>query len=285
MEEITIQAERRLEHFEDCQSAIDQLFQTALDAKGASAFDEFLDFVQHFNKISVYNAMLVKIQRPGASAVGNRDQWAEKRRVIRPDAVPIMILQPFGPVRFIYELSDTVGAPIEGENQGNIFADGRLPPGVYYHTCSGADSYGIEVIETNQYGSHLAGTASGIGIIPEAISQHVKYRFRVRVNAQHDEPTKFATLAHELGHIYCGHVGSDPKGRWPDHRSLSRQHAECEAEAVAWLVCQRNGIQSRSKDYLHHLVKTVDLPKVSMYAIFEAANRVESRTPPNRKRA
>ncbi len=57
-----------------------------------------------------------------------------------------------------------------------------------------------------------------------------------------------------------------------------------EAEAVAWLVCQRNGVTSRSKAYLSSLIEKADFSKVSMYAIFEAANRVESRTvPPNLK--
>ena len=57
-----------------------------------------------------------------------------------------------------------------------------------------------------------------------------------------------------------------------------------EAEAVAWLVCQRNSVTSRSKAYLSSLIENADFSKVSMYAIFEAANRVESRTvPPNLK--
>jgi len=53
-----------------------------------------------------------------------------------------------------------------------------------------------------------------------------------------------------------------------------------EAEAVAWLVCQRNGLKSRSADYLNSLIGDVDLERVSLYSIFEAANRVESRTLP-----
>lgn len=53
-----------------------------------------------------------------------------------------------------------------------------------------------------------------------------------------------------------------------------------EAEAVAWLVCKRNGVTSRSKEYLSSLIAQADLKRVSMYAIFEAANRVESRTVP-----
>ena len=53
-----------------------------------------------------------------------------------------------------------------------------------------------------------------------------------------------------------------------------------EAEVVAWLVCRRNGVRSRSREYLGSLVGRADLGQVSLYAIFEAANRVEARTQP-----
>jgi hypothetical protein len=78
----------------------------------------------------------------------------------------------------------------------------------------------------------------------------------------------------------CGHVGRDRKGRWPDRSGLPPPLREMEAEAVAWLVCQRNGVSARSKTYLRSLIGQVDLAEVSMYAIFEAANRVEARTQP-----
>jgi hypothetical protein len=85
----------------------------------------------------------------------------------------------------------------------------------------------------------------------------------------------------QLGHIYCGHLGCDAKGRWPTRTYLSHVQRELEAEAVAWLVAQRNGIMSRSKHYLASLLKDPrELEGISLYAVFEAANRVEARTVP-----
>jgi hypothetical protein len=270
----------RLAQFEDCASAIDGLFQQALGASGPSAFDELLDFVGRFNNLSVYNAMLVRVQRPGAAAVGSRRQWRERGRTVLPDAIPIVVLQLFGPVRFVYELADTEGREIPGEKASSLFAEGDLPEKVYDNTRTAAEKFGIRVIETDQYGSLLAGTAAGIAVGPEAVIAPNALRFRVKLNAKHDLPTRFATLAHELGHIYCGHIGRDPKGRWPDRSALPTELREMEAEAVAWLVCQRNGVRSRSREYLGSLVGRVDLGQVSPYAIFEAANRVEARTQP-----
>jgi hypothetical protein len=270
----------RLLQFEDCASAIDGLFKKALIEKGDDAFVEFLDFAKRFSNLSVYNAMLVRVQRPGSSAVGSRRQWKQQGRTVHPDAIPIVILQPFGPVRFVYEISDTEGREIPGERASSLFAEGEITQEAYDDTKAAAEKYGVRVDETDQYGTLLAGTAAGINIQPELLNAKSKMPFRVKVNKKHDLPTRFATLAHELGHVYCGHVGRDPKGRWPDRTHLHPDLYEMEAEAVAWLVCQRNGVTSRSREYLSTLIAQANPAEVSMYAIFEAANRVESRTIP-----
>lgn len=273
-------AQQRLQHFEDCASAIDHLFALAYAAEGAAAFDTFLDFIVRFNNLSVYNAMLVRVQRPGASAVGSRAQWARVGRTVAPDAIPVVVLQPFGPVRFLYEYLDTYGKPLPGERDSVLFADGSLAREQYAWTIEKAKQYRIKIEETDGYGSLLAGTAAGLRHLPSRLSPvaGTDPMFRIRLNARHDRPTRFATLAHELGHIYCGHVGAEPKGAWPARTHLTHEQCELEAEAVAWLVCQRTGVQPRSRDYLRSFICPEHLEGVSMYAIFEAANRVEART-------
>jgi len=87
---------------------------------------------------------------------------------------------------------------------------------------------------------------------------------------------QIATLAHELGHVYCGHIGGHPKGHWPARQGMPNPLRELEAEAVAWLVCGRRGIEPNSPDYLHTLVPKVNLADVSMFSIYSAANRVEA---------
>lgn len=275
-------AQNRLHHFEDCATAIDHLFQDALKKKGTRAFDQFWDFTRKFNNLSIYNAMLVMIQRPSATAVGTIDQWKEIGRHITPDAAPIVILHPFGPVRFIYELGDTAGKPFPAQEENSLFARGVVLDTLWKRVIKAADKYNIEIVESQQQGIALAGTAASFTDYP-LLETGKRRCFRVKINANHDLPTRFATLAHELGHIYCGHIGRDHKGRWPNRSKLTSATRELEAEAVAWLVCQRNGITTRSKDYLSNLIEKADHQDVSMYAVFEAANRVESRTAPKKK--
>ena len=280
----------RLELFEDCQSAIDQLFQQSFEAQGPSAFDEFIEFARRFAYLSVYNAMLVRVQRPGAVAVASRAKWLEISRTVQPAAIPVVVLQPFGPVRFVFELSDTSGPALPGENANPLYAKGHVSKDVWSQAIAAAYRNGVEVEQTDRYGTLLAGTASGQDVRPESLAAEKGPWWRVRVNAKHDIPTRFATLVHELGHVYCGHLGEDPQRRWPSRSSQERSEAELEAEAVSWLVCNRNGITTRSKEYLSALIKQADMSKVSMYSIFEAANRVEARSavtapPKRRKRA
>jgi len=276
--------EQRLTYFEDCRSAIDQLYFEALSTEGSKAFDEFLDFVVRFSNLSVYNAMLVRVQCPGAAAVATRTKWASFGRVVKPDGVPIVILRPFGPVSFVFEQGDTEGEPLPGENDSPLFATGALSQMRYDQTCKAAEKYNITVEQSDSYGVLLAGTATGTSFMPAVFQTNSGREFRVRLNAKHDLPTRFGTLAHELGHIYCGHVGADGRGRWPGRHHLSYAQMELEAEAVSWLVCQRNDVKTKSRVYLSDLVKDADLGDISMYAIFEAANRVESRTAPDARK-
>lgn len=270
----------RLLHFEDCASAIDQLFQKALREQGPSAFDEFLSFITRFNDLSVYNAMLVRVQRPGATAVGSRKKWQTIGRSVRHDAVPIVILQPFGPVRFVFELGDTDGEAVPGEQANPLLANGAIDHALWDRCVDAARLYGIAVTVTAQYGVALAGTATRVAR-KDSSQEIAPMQWHIKINGQLDAPSRYVTLAHELGHIYCGHQGRDLKGRWPTRTHLTRIQRECEAEAVAWLVGRRNGITSQSSAYLTSSLKDpAELAAISLYAIFEAANRVEARTAP-----
>ena len=284
-------ANNRLIHFEDCQTAIDQLYAEALQTDGADGFEKFIEFVMRFSNLSVYNAMLVRVQRPGAAAVATRGKWLEIGRPIKPDAIPIVILRPFGPVSFVYDQEDTVGPSLLAEGDNSLLATGDLSEKTYEQTCRAAERYLIEVKETDQYGPMLAGTAAGFDELPELFTEidgqnkiasrsRIRRGYRVKLNGKYNLTTRYATLAHELGHIYCGHLGTNDRGQWPDRSDIEHAVRELEAEAVSWLVCCRNGVQTKSREYLSSLMEKADLSKVSMYAIYEAANRVESRTMP-----
>ena len=93
----------------------------------------------------------------------------------------------------------------------------------------------------------------------------------IELNPNHAPPDQFVTLAHELAHLFCGHIGKF-KGLCEDRRSTCHDSAEIEAEATAYLVSQRYGIQSNSETYLSAYVKGA---KFSLDAVLVAAGKIQ----------
>jgi hypothetical protein len=84
-------------------------------------------------------------------------------------------------------------------------------------------------------------------------------------------------LGHELGHAY-GHLGPGPRGEWPDRSDqLTNAQEELEAEAAAYLVCARAGLEIRSAEYLSQYLGPADIQKISISSIVSAVSRIEAR--------
>lgn len=268
----------RLRTFAECASAIDRLFQDALASSGPDAFTEFIDFARRLSNLSVYNAMLVRLQRPGAAAVTTEKRWLAAGRRVRPGALPIVVLRPFGPVSFLYEVSDTEGRPLPGEKHNPFVARGTLDEVEWGRVLKLHREKNNVRIEERNFGSLLAGNARSLQEMPSLLPACDTPEWLVQLNLNHDRPTRFATLAHELGHIFCGHCGAHGRGAWPDRSRLPYPVRETEAEAAAYLVCSRRELKVASRQYLSELIAEVDLRQVSLYAIFEAANRIEGKS-------
>ena len=82
-----------------------------------------------------------------------------------------------------------------------------------------------------------------------------------------------ASLAHELGHLFCHHLYS--REEWWKLRKINENSKEYEAESAAWLVCSRLGIDSRSAEYLYGYKDDDQIPPVSFESIFTAVNTIE----------
>lgn len=276
--EISSSSRRKLQSFAECAAAIDGLFQDALQHQGSTAFTSFIDFARRMSNLSVYNAMLVRVQRPGAVAVATEKKWNSIKRTVRPGAIPIVVLRPFGPVSFLYEVADTEGRPLPGEDANPFVARGEMHEIEWGRLLKHHRENNAIRIEERNFGTLLAGNARSLQAQkPSLVPDIMETEWLVQLNQNHSIPTRFATLAHELGHIFCGHCGQDAKGRWPNRSSLPHEVCETEAEAVSYLAASRRGLDVASMEYLSELIKKVDFRQVSLYAIFEAANRVETR--------
>jgi hypothetical protein len=122
-----------LENQEDIQDQyriVRQLLKQSLEKPTAKGLEDLLHFGTKFRRLSVWNAWMAYIQRPGARIIASEFEWKIQGRFVQPDASPIIILWPRSPIRFVYELEDT-GPPIDREKINDPFAvAGNLPPKV-----------------------------------------------------------------------------------------------------------------------------------------------------------
>ena len=203
---------QRLEHYGECEAALQELFLDALKTQPDTAFQEFLEFAQHFSGLSIYNAMLLRIQRPGAVAVASTSKWASIGRYPKPGVTPLVLLQPFGPVRFVYEMADTEGVEIDGERANTLFAQGHPNLATYQKMASSAGASLVRVSEVAR-GLHSAGFAQqGHRIEARWLSGGTKKEphWEVVLNSNLDGPSKFATLGPRAGAYLLWPFGSTP---------------------------------------------------------------------------
>ena len=270
---------------DEAHEAINDLFRRAMKHGNAKQWMAgLLTFIAGMRRYSIFTAKLIYVQRPGAVAVGTPLYWARRGRSVRPGAMPIVILVPRGPFTLVYEYEDTEGqeppSPLASfAAKGNITAVDwdRLKRAVELDGKRRNAKGMVRIMEAGLgYGRagdvHHRRDAAG--------------RFVIRINSNHDAPTKWATLVHELGHVYCGHCGRHERGWWPDRRKLPRMHQsmqddirEFEAEAVAWIVASRAGIETKSTEYLAAKVAPLDNERVDVDAVLQAANHIESLAP------
>jgi antirestriction protein ArdC len=101
--------------------------------------------------------------------------------------------------------------------------------------------------------------------------------YRMNINRNHTPAVQFASLAHELGHLFLGHLGPDKMLNVPKRARSGHAQRELEAESVAFLVCARNGVTSKSETYLAtYVTQNTTIEHIDLYQVMRAAGQVET---------
>jgi hypothetical protein len=262
-------------------NAIDEIFAADSRFRSAREFMQLLDFVARLPQYSAFNCFLLYTQNPAISQVATARTWARRYgRRLKFNARPLVILAPMGPVRFVYDLNDTEGDPVSAEQPKSHPARSRLQTGVYENTLHNCALQGIVVREVV---SDDLRSDTALRMTP---SNRKKYRnlnpakdasYLVMLDPAHRPEAKYANLALELGHIFCGHLGIDKSAWWPERHHLNSTQEEIEAESVAFLICKRKDLASSSGKYLQRYQATdQQIPVFSLNAILQALNYIEA---------
>ena len=258
----------------EARSLLDQLLTDSRLYTESSDYKELLDFVVRLRNFAPFNAMLLQVQKPGLRyAASANDWWTRFKRKPKEDARPLLILWPFGPVALVYDVQDTEGKDLP-EDVDSFFARGTITEGQMrgflplmskkHIDCSFVDA-----------GDQKAGSIRVNGQIKINDKEITKYL--LKINQNHSVPVQFATLTHELGHLFLGHTGPDKAMNVPKRIPLKHDQRELEAESVSFLVCARNGVQSKAESYLANFVKeNTSTDSIDLYQIMRAAGQVET---------
>jgi hypothetical protein len=252
---------------------LDHLLSEAKLYHDSASYKELLAFVVKLRNVAPFNAMILQLQKPGVSYVASAyDWWQRFARRPKPDARPLLILWPFAPVVTVYDVLDTEGKPLP-EDAFAFPSSGEMKDSKFMSYVGKCTAVSLEVV----FVDHGDSNAGSIQRRAATDKQEPKTKFLIKLNKNHPLSTQFTTLAHELGHLYLGHLGAEKDLSIPARRQLNHTQRELEAESVAYIVCERNQIKAKSEKYLASFVKNeAALESLDVYQVMRAANQVET---------
>jgi len=278
---------------ETTKRALDELFVRVRHYKSSKSYAELIEFVSRFRFYSAYNAMLIHIQMPGATFVAPAHRWLnEYGRIVRIDARPLVILQPMGPVMFVFDVADTEPGPYPKPLPKEVEKPFEIRGGSLgkelEQTVENAKRDSIRIIKQKQ-GSQSAGSIrkvndkqlsvsfkSGKDKEGNPIYISIPVHYDLLINENLSREAQYTTVIHEVGHLYCGHLGTINNKWWPDRRGLSKVTEEFEAESISYLICRRMGIDTPSDEYLSSYLKNNhDIPDISLECVMKTVGLIE----------
>jgi hypothetical protein len=257
----------------EARSLLDHLLEDSRLYKSSQDYLDLLEFIARMRNFAPFNALLLQIQKPGLRFAASKHDWRERFGAhVKEDARPLLILWPFGPVALVYDAADLI--------------DGNIPVDAQSFVAKGAmTEWSIEtfiqrmrakdiVAEEIDAGDAKAGS---IRMTQAPKDDKTAGHYKMKINSNHGPDVRFVTIAHELAHLFLGHLGEDKKWGIKDRRRVDHAQRELEAESVAFLVAKRNGVESKSETYLAEYVrfhKTVD--DLDFYQMTRAAGLIET---------
>lgn len=244
-------------------------------------FKSLLDFINRLPNLAPFNAFLLQLQKPGLRFAASGADWQSKfNRTIKEGARPLIILWPFSPIALVYDMDDTEGDDLPDSVAHAFKATGDITAIKLLKFIELAAKQGINVKKI-EYGDanagHIQRPEHDMTVSVQSKDAKQKPGYEIRLNNRHDANVQFATLAHELAHLYLGHLGEDKFLKITDRQTLTNKTSELEAESVCYIVCHRNGVKPNSDAYLSGFITgNENVESMDLYALLKAAGQIET---------
>lgn len=279
--------------------SINQVFQDAFELKDQDFFRNFLKFSSRVPQNAPFNNALVFIQNPSCTYFATVSRWKKFGRTIKKGARPMLILMPFGPVEFVYDIKDTEGGDLPDEEILNWWQEREVhfDERIFKKTIQNIKSLGIRFVKESPFeyfdmGSPLYKLFKSDNFRTAGVAKmHLDSKDRsIALHPRYDEPSveAYGVLCHEIAHHLLGHIGEvvyqhQNKKREisrvviaHDRRDLMRNIKELEAEITAWLVFNHFNLKKQSEAYLASwIMDKNDLEFLNVVLVFKVAGLIQ----------
>ncbi len=278
---------------------LDWLYKSSQEPPEIRKYIQGLESIANLKNHSMFNRFLILKQRPGAKYVLDPKQWAEKHeRRPKPNAIPIIYFINYGPYKYVYDYSDTIG---DKSINTNLFSVKQKEAIVDAMTIS-------QLVTTLENRFRIQVKYVDLGITNFGNVARIKMYsskknikaflgdelvdFSIHVAKHLSPPEQLAVICHELAHIYCGHIGEvsreyeNKNGEkqkeiiFEGRADLGKGTEEFEADAVSFLILSSFDLYPNSDEYIKgylskQKIKQMEKERFSDYYIMEATKRIE----------
>jgi hypothetical protein len=202
----------------------------------------------------------------------------------------MVVLFPFGPVDFVYDIESTEGDPITDEKLLFWWREngGYLDNFVFENTLLNLEKIDVnfEKIKAETYFNEVDFGTGGF-----AQRNFLKDELRIVLHPRYEKSTieAYGVLCHEIAHILLGHLGhvsTKPKSKnnkLVDGKEIARNRSrisknvkEIEAELVAWIIFNNFGVEKNSEGYIATwLTNEGEVPEISMSDVLKVAGKIQ----------
>ena len=248
-------------------------------------FPLFLRILALNPHLSIFNIVLIFLQRPSATVVNPARVWIDMRYEKINYMNPIITLVPYGPIQLMYDLKDVYGVANSPESiarellihsRKTIYLNHRDLEYVYNLLTRNMGYYGIGLeisfLATMHEGSYIIPDSPKLKIqVSKTERIELKGEYKVCISGRTELSERLYELCRQLGHYFCGHLAKNKE----IVQQMSTREKEFEAESVAWIVCRRIGMEGLREDYIEAYMADGELPFFRIFQIAKAADKIE----------
>jgi antirestriction protein ArdC len=215
-------------------------------------WNDYLVTMSKFHRYSPFNQMLIRMQRPDATRVAGFKKWLEVERNVMRGQKGISIYRP---ITINATEEDANGNPVKGpdgkpvKRKKTVFGiatvfdvaqtEGKDLPVADDSITEDAPEGFVDDLEAS---IRATGYSVHYEDIPGGASGYTQESTKkVVVDAKLNAGDRARVLAHEHGHISCGHMDRDD---YHTGQNGQRGAMEVEAESFAYVVCRAAGMTS-----------------------------------------